>query len=186
MQDRSNSFPTKDLEKNFTKGMEEATAMLGEMLDTSPSFTISALSVDVAEINGDQSQDDQVYGGDIQENEICLGTAALIFAPGEASNLVASLLEVDSVEEIDDMEKNDVLSEVANVVLNCCIKSLADNIEKPILMGIPALLINSPYLKSREGVILSSHFSNNDRGLSGKVKILLPLTLFKHDVGIAV
>jgi chemotaxis protein CheC len=112
------------------------------------------------------------------------GEALLIFPEANSLELVRAVTgQIMSPEEASEMEE-EALTETANVVLNSCLATLANMLERPLEMSIPlvtrgggARLFQSGLPEGPDSAVLFLYinFAINDRNIRGYLAMLMDL-----------
>lgn len=117
------------------------------------------------------------------EGAFC-GQALLIFPESNSLELVRAVTGDElSPEEVQEMEQ-EALSETGNIVLNGCLATMANMLQKPLTMSLPEvlrgdgqLLFDPPGPPSQQGVVLFLYinFAVSGRDIRGYIAMLMDL-----------
>lgn len=166
----------------FTKGVQEATVRLSDFMDSDETFSIGISTTTVVEKShfDELFKEDhlEMYGFEVLNGTVSSGIAALIFSNGEGDHFVSAILKEPISESEVSSEKEDILTEISNIVINICIEHLAPTLEKPLVGNVPRKISDKDQLKPEaQSIMLKSKFTSNSSDLTGDVTILLPINL---------
>ena len=170
----------------FVNGLAVASKQLQELTGFDESFAFAARSVHQIGLNDLRthfhSKQDQIYVLDIHDDQNISGTAGIVINPINTRRLVSAILQEElSAEELD-QQISDVIGELSNILINSCLVSLSQALERRLSGGVPYTKASGLDQLEHWGcqphhsfILFEASFSNQEKLIQGDLHIVVGL-----------